>query len=77
MQPVQHIQDPPCTLALAGTTNLQAARTEASSGIAVAGYSQAGFDEQIPIDEILGKQGSLVRESSAIKAYPGGVTSST
>ena len=33
-------------------------------------------EDRIPIDDILGKQGSLVRESSAIKAYSGNLCNS-
>ena len=75
VQPVRHILEPPQVAPQEASNSVHGAQPEISLGHPNAMYSQTGHgEERIPIDDILGKQGSLVRETSAIKAYPGAYT---
>ena len=72
VQPVRHMLEPPPIAPQEADNSVHRAQAEISLGHPSAMYPQNGYgEERIPIDDILGKQGSLVRESSAIKAYSG------
>lgn len=74
VQPVRLVQATPLVASQEAVIPVYGEQVEGGLGPTNAVYSQTGSgygEERIAIDDILGKQGSLVRESSAIKAYSG------